>query len=60
MNRKSINMFLSILLIVYSFIFTNLNAQFKNVNIKIDNQRLKESDKQITSNINESIKTFSF
>ena len=51
MNRKSINMFLSILLIVYSFIFTNLNAQFKNVNIKIDNQRLKESDKQITSNI---------
>lgn len=58
MNRKSINMFLSILLIVYSFIFTNLNAQFKNVNIKIDNQRLKESDKQITSNINESIKNF--
>ena len=51
-------MFLSILLIVYSFIFTNLNAQFKNVNIKIDNQRLKESDKQISSNINESIKNF--
>lgn len=58
MNQKSINILLKIFIIFYSFTFFNLNAQFKTVKITIDNQRLKEGDKQITSNMNESIKNF--
>jgi len=47
-----------IILLFFTLIFSNLNGQFKNIKISVDNQRLKESDKQITSNMNESIKNF--
>lgn len=58
MNRKSINFLIKFFILFCSFTFCNLNAQFKTVKITIDNQRLKEGDKQITSNINESIRNF--
>tara|TARA_A100001015_G_scaffold237051_1_gene269523 strand:+ start:9248 stop:10114 length:867 start_codon:yes stop_codon:yes gene_type:complete len=58
MNQKSTNILIKVFILFCCFNFCNLNAQFKSVKITIDNQRLKEGDKQITSNINESIKNF--
>jgi len=58
MNQKSTNIIIKVFILFCCFNFCNLNAQFKSVKITIDNQRLKEGDKQITSNINESIKNF--